>query len=78
MKKLTNENILKNQVNTIEQFKVLEYLKKNLDIYEFKVYLFNKTTIKVIDKNYESGYFQFDGKTKNIIFKESIKKEKEI
>jgi len=78
LKELTKENILKNQVDTIEQFKVLEYLKKNLDIYEFKVYLFNRTTIKIIDKNYESGYFQFDGKTKNIIFKESIKKEKEI
>ncbi len=78
MKKLTNENILKNQVDTIEQFKVLEYLKKDLDIYEFKVYLFNRTTIKVIDKNYESGYFQFDEKTKNIIFKESIKKVKEM
>jgi len=30
MKKLNKENILKNQVNTIEQFKVLEYLKNQL------------------------------------------------
>ncbi len=29
MKQLTKENILKNQVDTIEQFKVLDYLKKN-------------------------------------------------
>jgi len=30
MKQLTKENILKNQVDTIEQFKVLDYLKKQL------------------------------------------------
>ncbi len=30
MKQLTKENILKNQVNTIEQFKVLDYLKKTI------------------------------------------------
>lgn len=77
MKKLTDENILKNQVDTIEQFKILEYLKKNLDIYEFKVYLFDRTIIKVIDRNYKSGYFQYDEKTKNVIFKENIKNEKE-
>ncbi len=29
MKLLTRENILKNQVDTIEQFKVLDYLKNN-------------------------------------------------
>ncbi len=28
MKQLTKENILKNQVDTIEQFRVLNYLKK--------------------------------------------------
>ncbi len=78
MKKLTNENILKNQVDTIKQFKVLEYLKKSFDIYEFKVYLFDRNTIKVIDKNYKSGYFQYDEKTKTVIFKENIKNEKEI
>jgi len=78
LKKLTNENILKNQVDTIKQFKVLEYLKKSFDIYEFKVYLFDRNTIKVIDKNYKSGYFQYDEKTKTVIFKENIKNEKEI
>lgn len=31
MKLLTQENIIKNQVDTIEQFKVLDYLKKQLD-----------------------------------------------
>ncbi len=78
MKKMTNQSILKNQVDTIEQFKVLKYLKKNLDIYEFNVYLFDRNTIKVIDKNYKSGYFQYDKKTNNIIFKETIKKAKEM
>lgn len=51
MKLLTKENILKNQVDTIEQFKVLAYLKKQLFTPEFAVYLIDRFTIKVIDKN---------------------------
>ena len=53
MKHLTKENILKNQVDTIEQFKVLDYLKKQLSIGEFNVFLIDRFTIKVIDKNKE-------------------------
>ena len=53
MKHLTKENILKNQVDTIEQFKVLDYLKKQLSILEFDLYLVDRFTIKVIDKNNE-------------------------
>ncbi len=44
MKQLTKENILKNQVDTKEQFKVLDYLKKQLSIDAFSIYL--------IDRNY--------------------------
>ncbi len=50
MKQLTKENILKNQVDTIEQFKVLDYLKKQLSVLEFDLYLIDRFTIKVIDK----------------------------
>ncbi len=80
MRELTNENISKNQVDTIEQYKVLQYLKKELSIYEFKVYLYDKTTIKVVDSNYESGYFEYNKSTNSIDFSETKKKniEKEI
>ena len=63
MKRLTKENILKNQVDTIEQFKVLDYLKKQLSIDEFDVYLIDRFTIRVIDKNKEQGYFKCNSKT---------------
>ena len=53
MKLLTKENISKNQVHTIEQFKILSYLKEQLSIDEFAVYLIDRFTIKVIDKNKE-------------------------
>lgn len=70
------ENILKNQVDTIEQFKVLDYLKKQLAIYEFAVYLIDRFTIKVIDKNKKQGYFKYNTKTKSVDFYEkNIKKE---
>lgn len=77
MRKLTSDDIYKNKVDTIAQFKVLEYLKKNLSIYDFKVYLYDKNTIKVIDRNFESGFFEYDSKTKNVVFTETKNKNKD-
>ena len=78
MKQLTKENILKNQVDTIEQFKVLDYLKKQLSISEFAVYLIDRFTIKVVDKNNEQGYFKYNTKTKAVDFYEKNIKNKEM
>lgn len=77
MRKLTNDEIYKNNVDTIAQFQVLDYLKKNLSIYDFKVYLYDKNTIKVIDKNFKSGYFEYNSKTKNVVFTETKNKNKD-
>ena len=75
MKHLTKENILKNQVDTIEQFKVLDYLKKQLFISDFVVILIDRFTIKVVDKNNEQGYFKYNFKAKSVDFYEkNIKK----
>ncbi len=78
MKHLTKENISKNQVDTIEQFKVLDYLKKQLSIDDFTVYLIDRFTIKVIDKNKEQGYFKYSTKTKSVDFYEKNIKNKEM
>ncbi len=78
MKQLTKENILKNQVDTIEQFKVLDYLKMQLSISEFAVYLIDRFTIKVIDKNKEQGYFKYNNKTMAVDFYEKNIKNKEM
>lgn len=75
MKLLNNEELQKNSVDTINQYKVLQYLKSNLDITAFKVYLFDRDTIKVIDKNEEVAYFKFDNNKKEIEFKEEIKEQ---
>lgn len=75
MKLLNNEEIQKNSVDTINQYKVLQYLKSNLDIMAFKVYLFDRDTIKVIDKNEEVAYFKFDDNKKEIEFKEEVKEQ---
>ena len=79
MKQLIKENILKNQIDPIEQFKVINYLKKHLSIYEFTVILVDRFTIKVIDKNNEQGYFRYNSKTKSVDFYEKniINKEME-
>ena len=49
MRELNKEEIQKNQVNTIPQYYILDYLKQNLNINEFKIYLVNRNNIKVVD-----------------------------
>ena len=50
MRLLSNEDILKNNVDTIPQFYILDYLKKNLNIGKFDVYIVDRNNLKVIDK----------------------------
>lgn len=60
MRKLTNEDIQKNSVDTINQYKVLQYLKKNLNVYEFNIYLYDASTIKVVDIKEDTLLFKFE------------------
>lgn len=78
MQFLTKENILKKQVNTIEQYKVLAYLKKNFNTNEVSLYLLDKFTIKLIDKNNDTGYFKYNSKTKSVDFYEKNIKKNEM
>ncbi len=70
MKQLTKDDIYKNRVETINQYKVLEYLKKNLNIYEFEIFLYDKDTIKVIDLENKQAYFKYDEDKKEVLFLE--------
>ncbi len=70
MKQLTRDDIEKNRVETINQYKVLEYLKKNLNIYEFEIFLYDKDTIKVIDLENKQAYFRYDKDNKEVLFLE--------
>ena len=57
MRKLTNIDILKNNVDTVSQYKVLNYLKKHLNILEFLIFLYDKDindvmfTEELLEKN---------------------------
>ena len=73
MKILNDEDILKSNVDTISQFYILDYLKKNLNISEFNVYLVDSNKIKVTDKNDEVLYFSYDKEDKNVVYEEEIK-----
>lgn len=77
MRLLNKENITKNQVNTIEQFKVLTYLKKQFNTDEVNLYLLDRLTIKLVDKNNDIGYFRYNNKTKSVDFCEKNIKNKE-
>lgn len=70
MKQLTNEEITKNRVETINQYKVLEYLKNNLNIFSFEIFLYDKDTIKVIDSEEQQAYFRYDKDKKDVLFLE--------
>lgn len=78
MRLLSNENIIKNQVDTIEQLKVLAYLKEYFNANEVNLYLLDRFTIKLIDKNNDVGYFKYNSKTKAIDFYEKNMKNKEM
>ena len=77
MQLLNKENISKNQVNTIEQFKVLAYLKQQFNIDAVILYLLDRFTIKLNDKNNDVGYFKYNSKTKSVDFYEENIKNKE-
>ena len=78
MCQLTNTDILRNRVKTINQYKILQYLKNNLNIYEFQLFLYDEDTIKVVDKENEIAYFRLQKDTDNILFLEDKKQDFEM
>lgn len=78
MRLLNKENIFKNQVDTIEQFKVLAYLKREFNTDEVSLYLLDRFTIKLVDKNNEVDYFKYNFKTKSVDFYQKNIKNREM
>jgi len=78
MRLLSKDDISKNNVNTIEQFKTLAYLKKEFNIDEIMLYLVDRFTIKIVDKNNEVGYFRYNKQTNDVEFYEKNIKNKEM
>lgn len=74
-RELTKEEIIRNNVETINQYKVLQYLKKNLNVEEFRIVLYNPDTIKVLDKEDAIAYFKYENSTKEILFIEEENSE---
>ena len=68
MRLLSKEDILKNKVDTIEQFYIFRYLKDNLNTDNFDLYLLNRNKIKVIDKYNDILYFEYDKQNKKVIY----------
>lgn len=79
MKELSKEDILKNKVDTISQYHILTYLKDNLSIDQFKIYLLDEDIIKVVDKQNYSLIFTYDMKNKKVChYEQLIESEIEI
>lgn len=53
----------KMKVNSVEQFKVLEYIKANFFIEEVTLKLIDRYTIELTDKTGESMNFKYDNGT---------------
>ncbi len=77
MRELTKEEIEKNHVNNLKQYYVIDYLKKNLNINEFKLYIEKDDNIKVIDKNNEILFFWYDESKKQVVYADRLVKSKE-
>ncbi len=78
MRELTKEDIRRNKVNTISQYYILDYLKKNLNINEFKIYIIDSDNMKVVDKENKYLYFNYNNSTKEITYQDEFKaKEQE-
>ena len=73
MRLLNKEDILKNRVDTISQYHILDYLKKNLNVDEFKIYLVDPDNIKVVDKEDNYLYFNYDSSTKEVAYQDELK-----
>lgn len=78
MKELKNDDILKNKVETIPQYYILDYLKRNINVDEFKIYLVNYNTLKIIDKENNYLYFKYNDKEKIVSYSEKIEKDYEM
>ncbi|SQB33965.1 hypothetical protein [Clostridium cochlearium] len=48
------------KVNTVEQFKVLQFLKENFEIELFKLELLDRYSIQVTDSTGESMVFKYE------------------
>ncbi|WP_438335208.1 hypothetical protein ACIR03_02475 [Clostridium cochlearium] len=48
------------KVNTVEQFKVLQFLEKNFEIELFELELIDRYSIKVTDSTGESMVFKYE------------------
>ena len=75
MRLLNKEDIVKNRIDTISQYYILDYLKKNLNIDEFKIYLVDRDNIKVIDKEDKHLYFNYDSATKEVTYQDALKQK---
>lgn len=75
MRELTSEDIRKNNVDNVKEFYVLKYLKNNLNITEFKLYLVGNNNIKVVDKNNDVLYFCYDESKKEVVYDEELIKQ---
>lgn len=73
MRELNKEDVLKNRVDTISQYHIIDYLKKNLNINEFKIYLVDRDNIKVVDKEDKHLYFNYDSFTKEVTYQDKLK-----
>ena len=77
MKILTKNEIENNHVDTIEQFKILKYIKKNIDA-DIKIFLINENLIKIIDEENEFLYFSYDNEKRKVVYFDELSKDSEL
>ncbi len=57
---------------------MLDYFKREFNTDEISLYLLDRYTIKLVDKNNDVGYFKYNPKTKFVDFYKKNIKNKEM
>ena len=68
MRKIKNK-----QVETIEQYHILQYLSKEFCLEEVNLYIVNLNTICLKDKNNDEMFFEYDKENKKVFYYDTEK-----
>lgn len=68
MRKIENK-----QVETIEQYHILQYLLKEFCLEKVNLYIVNRNTICLKDKNNDEMFFEYDTENKKVFYYDAEK-----
>ena len=57
---------------------VIFYIKKNINVNNFNIFLINKNLIKITDKENDFLYFSYDNEKRKVVYFDKLSKDSEM